>query len=216
MEWIASCPLCQKYRLGGKEIILIPSPIASLQIFEELGIDFIGPLPRDDVGNSYICNCVCMTTHYFAVEAASAVIAAHCLLSVVARYGSFRSVRSLELLAEPLLFFQDVHRGLIEETLICDLQLHNILVSKKGDYLRIFNRAKEAAIKISRGPVNQPMGAAANSGLPSANDDPLGQRQHHRPDRTKILRSHKNTEVTHDFRPVPLYYRVGLRALVSA
>ena len=96
-DWIASCPLCQKYRLGGKEIISIPSPIASFQIFEELGIDFIGPLPRDDVGNAYICNCVCMTTHYcelFAVEAASAVIAAHCLLSVVARYGCFRSMRS--------------------------------------------------------------------------------------------------------------------------
>jgi hypothetical protein len=30
----------------------------------------------------------------FAVEAATAVIAAHCLLSVVARYGCFRSVRS--------------------------------------------------------------------------------------------------------------------------
>jgi hypothetical protein len=61
-DWIASCPLCQKYRLGGKEIISIPSPIGSFQIFEELGIDFIGPPPRDDVGNSYICNCVCMTT----------------------------------------------------------------------------------------------------------------------------------------------------------
>jgi hypothetical protein len=38
-----------------------------------------------------------MTTHYcelFAVEAATAVIAAHCLLNVVARYGCFRSVRS--------------------------------------------------------------------------------------------------------------------------
>ena len=96
-DWIASCPLCQKYRLGGKEVISIPSPIASFQIFEELGVDFIGPLPRDDVGNSYIFNCVCMTTHYcelFAVEAASAVIAAHCLLSVVARYGCFRSMRS--------------------------------------------------------------------------------------------------------------------------
>jgi hypothetical protein len=95
--WIASCDLCQKYRLGGKDIESIPSPITSYQIFEELGIDFIGPLPKDDVGNSYILNCVCMTTHYcelFAVEAASAVIAAHCLLSVVARYGCFRSVRS--------------------------------------------------------------------------------------------------------------------------
>jgi hypothetical protein len=96
-EWIASCPMCQKYRLGGKDIISVPSPIASFQIFEELGIDFIGPLPKDDVGNAYICNCVCSTTHYcelFAVEAATAVIAAHCVLSVVARYGCFKSIRS--------------------------------------------------------------------------------------------------------------------------
>jgi hypothetical protein len=96
-QWIAECPTCQKYRLGGKEVVAIPSPIASFQIFEELGVDFIGPLPKDDVGNSYICNCVCSTTHYcelFAVEAATAVIAAHCLLSVVARYGCFRRVRS--------------------------------------------------------------------------------------------------------------------------
>jgi hypothetical protein len=97
VKWIATCALCQKYRLGGKEVLAIPSPIASFQVFEELGVDFIGPLPKDDVGNSYICNCVCMTTHYcelFAVEAATAVIAAHCLLSVVARYGCFRAVRS--------------------------------------------------------------------------------------------------------------------------
>ena len=84
-------------RLGGKDILAVPSPITSYQVFEELGIDFIGPLPKDDVGNSYILNCVRMTTHYcelFAVEAASAVIAAHCLLSVVSWYGCFRSVRS--------------------------------------------------------------------------------------------------------------------------
>ena len=75
----------------------IPSPIASFQIFEELGIDFIGPLTRDVVGNSYIFNAVCSTTHYcelFAVEAPTAVRAAHCLLSVVARYGCFRQIRS--------------------------------------------------------------------------------------------------------------------------
>ena len=57
-EWIAACPLCQKYRLGGKDIVAIPSPIASFQIFEELGIDFIGHLPRDDVGCTYATACV--------------------------------------------------------------------------------------------------------------------------------------------------------------
>ena len=35
-QWIAECPTCQKYRVSGKEVITIPSPIASFQIFEEL------------------------------------------------------------------------------------------------------------------------------------------------------------------------------------
>ena len=96
-RWIAECPECQKYRLAGKPVIAIPSPIASFQIFEELGVDFIGPLPKDALENSYILNVVCMTTHYcelFAVEGATAVIAAHCLLDVVSRYGCFRRLRS--------------------------------------------------------------------------------------------------------------------------
>ena len=95
--WISICPDCQKWRLGATDIKVKTSPIASHAIFEELSIDFIGPLPRDDVGNAYIFNAVCDTTLYcelFAVEAATAVIAAHCLLDIVARYGCFYSIRS--------------------------------------------------------------------------------------------------------------------------
>ena len=86
--WIAECATCQKYRLGATEVRVAHSPIASFSVFEELSIDFVGPLPRDDVGNAYILNCVCMTTHYcelFAVEAATAVIAAHCLLKLLSK-----------------------------------------------------------------------------------------------------------------------------------
>ena len=64
---------------------------------EEISIDFLGPFPTDDVDNSYICGVICNTSRYcelFAVEAATVIIAAHSLLSVVARYGCFRSVRS--------------------------------------------------------------------------------------------------------------------------
>lgn len=45
----------------------------------------------------YILNPVCSTTCYcelFAVEAATAIIAAHCLLAAVARYGCFKTIRS--------------------------------------------------------------------------------------------------------------------------
>jgi hypothetical protein len=62
-----------------------------------LSVDFVGPLPTDEVQNSYIFNAVCSTTRYcelFAVEAATAIIAAHCLLSIVSRYGCFKSIRS--------------------------------------------------------------------------------------------------------------------------
>jgi hypothetical protein len=96
-RWIAECPICQKYRLGGKAVISVPSPIATFQIFEQIGIDFVGPLPKDMLDNCYICNVVCMTTNYcelFAVEAATAITAAHSLLNVVARYGCFQSLRS--------------------------------------------------------------------------------------------------------------------------
>ena len=96
-RWILSCAQCQKDRLRPIQPVIVTSPIASFQVFEELGIDFVGPLPKDDLGNSYILNCVCMTTRYvelFAVEAATGVIAAHCLLAVVSRYGCFRRIRS--------------------------------------------------------------------------------------------------------------------------
>jgi putative transposase len=95
--WIAECAQCQKVRGGDADVVTVPSPIGSYCIFEELSVDFIGPLPRDEVGNSYILNAVCGTTRYcelFAVEAPTAVIAAHCLLSVVSRYGCFRRIRS--------------------------------------------------------------------------------------------------------------------------
>jgi hypothetical protein len=95
--WIAECAQCQKIRGKDPEVQAVPSPIGAVCIFEELSVDFVGPLPKDEVGNTYILNCVCSTTRYcelFAVEAATAVIAAHCLLSVVARYGCFRSIRT--------------------------------------------------------------------------------------------------------------------------
>ena len=96
-RWIAECPQCQKIRAREPEAAAILSPIGAFSIFEEISVDFVGPLPKDEVGNSYILNAVCSTTRYcelFAVEAATGVIAAHCLLAITARYGCFRRVRS--------------------------------------------------------------------------------------------------------------------------
>ena len=117
--WILNCAYCQKFHLGPVSQVIVTSTIAAYQIFEELGVDYIGPLPKDLLGNSYICNCVCLTTRYvelFAVEAATGVIAAHCVLSVVARYGCFKRLRSdrgthfvNEVIVESLRLFEIQH-----------------------------------------------------------------------------------------------------------
>ena len=96
-SWIKSCAECQKYRLGPEKVVARTSMIGTYAVFEQSGVDFIGPLPTDDLSNRYILNVVCMTSHYcelFAAEADTAIITAHCLLNVVARYGCFRSIRS--------------------------------------------------------------------------------------------------------------------------
>ena len=92
-SWVIECPPCQKIR-GKSDTTAVPSQNGSICIFEELSIDFQGPFPTDDVGNSYVCGAVCNTVRYCELFAVTEVIAAHCLLSVVARYGCFRSLRS--------------------------------------------------------------------------------------------------------------------------
>ena len=95
--FIQECPVCQKDRLGQRDVQAVLGSVVSYALFEELAIDFIGPLPVDTLGNRYIFNAICSFSRYtelIAVEAATAVIAAHCLLSIVARYGCFRRIRS--------------------------------------------------------------------------------------------------------------------------
>ena len=89
-EWIAESAPCQKIRSRDPAVVAVPSPIGSLCIFKEISIDFVGPLPKDGVGNMFILNTVCNTTRYcelFAVEGITAVIAAHCRLEEEGRNG---------------------------------------------------------------------------------------------------------------------------------
>lgn len=96
-RWVAECAACQKIRARMPEPAALLSPIGTFAIFEEISVDFIGPVPTDAVGNSFILNVVCSTTRYcelFPAEAETAIVAAHCILNVVARYGCFRKIRS--------------------------------------------------------------------------------------------------------------------------
>ena len=95
--WIKECAHCQKNRLPADKQKVELGMLGKLILFEELSIDFIGPLPKDDLDNTYICNMVDGFSRFCeleATEAATAICAAHCLLKVVARYGCPRYIRS--------------------------------------------------------------------------------------------------------------------------
>ena len=96
-EFIEGCVHCQKNRPAAGAPSQERGSLRQYTLFEEVSIDFIGPLPKDQVENSYIMICVCCFSGYveaFPVEAATAVIAAHCLISVVARYTAPARIRS--------------------------------------------------------------------------------------------------------------------------
>ena len=96
-EFIEGCVHCQKNRPAAGAPSQERGSLRQYTLFEEVSIDFIGPLPKDQVENSYIMICVCCFSGYveaFPVEAATAVVAAHCLISIVARYTAPARIRS--------------------------------------------------------------------------------------------------------------------------
>jgi hypothetical protein len=57
----------------------------------------MGPLPEDALNNKYICELICGFSNFvelFAVEAATATVAAHVLINIVGRYGAPARIRS--------------------------------------------------------------------------------------------------------------------------
>jgi hypothetical protein len=94
---IAECVVCQKESARVQSTGEVRSSLRQYSLFEEVSIDFIGPLPEDALSNKYICELICGFSNFvelFAVEAATAVIAAHVLINVVGRYGAPRRIRS--------------------------------------------------------------------------------------------------------------------------
>jgi hypothetical protein len=103
----------------GAELQIKLGQLGAYEIFEELVIDFIGPLPVDKFSIMYIFNAKCTFSCFSEViltEATTAVIAAHCLLGVVAHYGCSRYLRSdrgthyiIEVIPEFLPLFEMQH-----------------------------------------------------------------------------------------------------------
>ena len=96
-KFVSECVTCTKNQVRIPEVQAARGTLRQYALFEELSIDFIGPLPTDQLGNSFVCGIICgfsRFTELFATEAQTAVIAAHCVLSVAARYGAPQRIRS--------------------------------------------------------------------------------------------------------------------------
>ena len=83
-KFVSECVICAKNQVRIPEVQAARGTLRQYALFEELSIDFIGPLPTDQLGNSFVCGIICgfsRFTELFATEAQTAVIAAHCVLS---------------------------------------------------------------------------------------------------------------------------------------
>ncbi len=92
-----SCVRCQKNRPDSGAPSQERGTLRQYTLFEEVSIDLIGSLPKDQIDNSYIMIAVCCFSGYmesFSVEANTAVMAAHYLIRVIARYTVPAQIRS--------------------------------------------------------------------------------------------------------------------------
>ena len=89
-KFVGECVVCQKEMARRVSTGEIRSSIRKFALFEEISIDFIGPLPIDALSNTYILSVICEFSNFtelFPVEAATAVVTAHVLINICARYG---------------------------------------------------------------------------------------------------------------------------------
>jgi hypothetical protein len=96
-EFVKSCAVCQKTRLGQGDMDAALHTTVVHQPFQALSIDFIGPLPEDEVGNKYILCMIDDLTRFVELKACgenTAEASVDGLLAVFARYGLFKEVRS--------------------------------------------------------------------------------------------------------------------------
>jgi hypothetical protein len=96
-KFVSDCPICQKLDYRNVKNHTEPYTTASMEPFETLNIDTIGPLPKDDLGNIYvlvIIDCFSRFIELYAVPDTSAPPAAKCILQHLGRYGAPRRIRT--------------------------------------------------------------------------------------------------------------------------
>lgn len=95
--FIQQCAVCAKTRLAHPALPMEPRTVEVWEPFESVSVDFVGPMPKDGEGNTYIVCCIDNFTRFVeltAVKDCTAFSAAKALLLVFARYGAPLEVRS--------------------------------------------------------------------------------------------------------------------------
>src|SRR3546814_13993436 len=88
--YIASCPVCQKVRLGEASFAATLRTTAVHEPFETVAVDTIGPLPVDAHGNSFIIVAIDCFSRFVELRAAPSAAAeeeARLLLDLFGRFG---------------------------------------------------------------------------------------------------------------------------------
>jgi hypothetical protein len=96
-KFISECPICQKLDYRNVKNHKEPYTTASMEPMETLNIDTIGPVPKDNLGNTYILviiDCFSKFIELYAVPDTTALHAARCFLNHLGRYGAPRRIRT--------------------------------------------------------------------------------------------------------------------------
>ena len=94
---IERCATCQKIRLRHSNTETSLTPRSASYPYEQLEMDYIGPFPEDDFGNTYILviiDCFTRYTELVATKNANAYCTASAILSICGRYGTPKVIRS--------------------------------------------------------------------------------------------------------------------------
>lgn len=95
-QFIQQCPVCQKLREHRLAIKAHPFTTAAYSAMEVLNIDTIGPLEKDEDGNSFIIVIIYCFTRWvelYGVKDTSAAEAANALLQHIGRFGAPGTLR---------------------------------------------------------------------------------------------------------------------------
>jgi transposase InsO family protein len=144
-DFVKHCVICQKVRRGEMLLPAAMTPIVARAPFEEISVDTMGPLQEDENNFKYI---LCITDSFsryvelIPTKDCTAKTAALGIVSVIARYGAPRSIRS----------DQGVQftAGIIQELLLCLGVQHTVTAAYHPEANGICERSHQETLRHLR------------------------------------------------------------------